>query len=606
MQVVPPVEEEDRSAERGAACLPFPKALEKPSSVHSPSLERVVRMCDMLETFRSVHNNLPLLDAIQQVPAYARFLKELCTRKRKSRRVPECVMLSAGTSSLLQKRLPPKLEDPGAPIISCMLGDIHVERALLDLGASVNVLPGCFYDACGLEGLKPISMTIQMADHSVKRPSRVLEDVLIKIEDLIFPVDFIVLDMEGVDAEHQTPIILGRPFLDTANACINCRTGVLEISFAGQRFRMNIFQAAMGPAGDRCISFAEADADDVDEAVHEHIMAIYTSHTEDPSHFSLPGGDDPTMLFHRDIGFHLLSIEDIDSHDPSPIVRSLDHVSSSYDDLASFHPLNLEGREADGGSEYLAPTILYRNRQHPIHDIESGPQIIDPLVSSSLESPPAMELKPLPHTLKYAYLGSNDSMLIIISSVLSFEEEGRLLAVLKEHMKAIGWQVSDLRGISPTFCMHRIHLEEGSRPSREFQRRLNPALKEVVKKEIIKWLDADIIYPISDSQWVSLIQMVVERLAGKSYFCFLDGYSGYNQVEVHPDDQEKMTFTCPFGTFAFRRMPFGLCNALGTFQRCMLSIFADMLDDTMEVFMDNFSIYGSSFDTSIGKSIDQI
>ncbi|CAN6445740.1 unnamed protein product [Victoria cruziana] len=83
-------------------------------------------MRNMLETFRSIHINLPLLDAIQQVPAYARFLKELCTRKRKSRKVSECVMLSAGTSSLLQRRLPPKLEDPGAPIIPCMLGDIHV------------------------------------------------------------------------------------------------------------------------------------------------------------------------------------------------------------------------------------------------------------------------------------------------------------------------------------------------------------------------------------------------------------------------------------------------------------------------------------------------
>ncbi|CAN6453582.1 unnamed protein product [Victoria cruziana] len=629
-----------------------PNALEKPSSVYSPSLDREGRMRDMLEMFRSVRINLPLLDAIQQVPAYARFLKELCTRKRKSRRVPECVMLSAGTSSLLQRRLPPKLEDPGAPIIPCMLGDIHVERALLDLGASVNVLPGCFYDACKLEGLKPINMTIQMADRSVKRSRGVLEDVLIKIEDLIFSVDFIVLDMEGVDAEHQTPIILGRPFLATANACINCRTGVLEISFAGQRFCLNIFQATMGPAGDRCISFTEADVDDADEAVHEHVMAVFASRSSDPSHFSLPGGDDPTILFHRDLGFHSLSIEEIDIHDPSPIVRSLDHVSSSFDDLVSFHPLSLEGREADGGIDYPAPTTLHRNRPQPIHNIESGPQIIDPVVSSSLEPPPAMELKPLPHTLKYAYLGSNDSLPIIISSVLSFEEEGRLLAVLKEHKRAIGWQVSDLRSISPTFCMHRIHLEEGSRPSREFQRRLNPALKEVVKKKIIKWLDAGIIYPISDSQWVSPIQMVpkkagltvvqkehgedvptrvqtgwrvcidyrklnsatrkdhfplpfldqvVERLAGKSYFCFLDGYSDYNQVEVHPDDQEKTTFTCPFGTFAFRRMPFGLCNAPGTFQRCMLSIFADMLDDTMEVFMDDFSIYGSSFDDCLQK-----
>ncbi|CAN6440142.1 unnamed protein product [Victoria cruziana] len=117
-------------------------------------------MHDMLEIFRTVRINLPLLDAIQQVPAYARFLKELCTRKKKSRRVPECMMLSEGTSSLLQRRLPPKLEDPGASIIPCVLGDIRVERALLDLGASVNVLPKFLYDALGLEGLRPTSMTI--------------------------------------------------------------------------------------------------------------------------------------------------------------------------------------------------------------------------------------------------------------------------------------------------------------------------------------------------------------------------------------------------------------------------------------------------------------
>ncbi|CAN6487097.1 unnamed protein product [Victoria cruziana] len=150
----------------------------------------------MLKMFRAVRINLPLLDAIRQVPAYARFLKELCTKKRRSRKVPECVLLSEETSSLLQRRLPPKLEDPGVPIIPCVLGDIHVERALLDLGASVNVLPGYFYDMFNLEGLKPTSMTIQMADRSVKAPQGVLEDVLLKIEDFVFPVDFVILDME--------------------------------------------------------------------------------------------------------------------------------------------------------------------------------------------------------------------------------------------------------------------------------------------------------------------------------------------------------------------------------------------------------------------------
>ncbi|CAN6465401.1 unnamed protein product [Victoria cruziana] len=548
----------------------------------------------MLEMFRAVRINVPLLDVIRQVPAYARFLKELCTKKRKSRKVPECVMLSEEASSLLQRRLPPKLEDPGAPIIPCVIGDIRVERALLDLGASVNVLPRYFYDMFNLEGLKPTSMTIQMADRSVKAPRGVLEDVLLKIEDFVFRVDFVILDMEGVNAENQTPIILGRPFLATANACVNCRTGVLEISFGDQNLRMNIFHAAMGPAGDSCISFAEADNEDVDEAAHEAFMAVYTSSFSDPRPDILPEAESSTVLYDNSLG----------------------------------------------------------NSSHPMNQFESLPPFAFEPNSSSLESPPVLELKPLPHTLKYAYLGSNDSLPVIISSILSLEEERRLLAVLRGHKMAIGWKVSDLRGISPAFCMHQIHTLEGSKPTREFQRRLNPALKEVVKKDIIKWLDAGIIFPISYSEWVIPVQMVpkkvgltvvknehgkdipmrtqtgwrvcidyqkfnaatrkdhfplpfldqvLEKLVGQSYFCFLDGYSGYNQVVVHPDDQEKATFTCPFGTFAFRRMPFGLCNAPGTFQRCVLSIFSDILDDTMEVFMDVFSIYGSCFDDCLRK-----
>ena len=88
---------------------------------------------------------------------------------------------------------------------------------------------------------------------------------------------------------------------------------------------------------------------------------------------------------------------------------------------------------------------------------------------------------------------------------------------------------------------------------------------------------------------------MLERLANHQCYCFLDGYSGFFQISIHPDDQEKTTFTCPYGTFAYRRMPFGLCNAPATFQRCMMSIFTDMIEDFMEVFMDDFSVYGSNF-----------
>ncbi|KAH9698202.1 Endonuclease [Citrus sinensis] len=89
---------------------------------------------------------------------------------------------------------------------------------------------------------------------------------------------------------------------------------------------------------------------------------------------------------------------------------------------------------------------------------------------------------------------------------------------------------------------------------------------------------------------------MLDRLAGHEFYCFLDGYSGYNQIPIAPKDQKKTTFTCPFGTFAYRRMPFGLCNAPATFQRCMLSIFSDMVERFLEVFMDDFSVFGDSFD----------
>ncbi|KAH9744776.1 hypothetical protein KPL70_003833 [Citrus sinensis] len=179
------------------------------------------------------------------------------------------------------------------------------------------------------------------------------------------------------------------------------------------------------------------------------------------------------------------------------------------------------------------------------------------------------------------------------------------------------------------------------------QRRLNPNMKEVVRTEVLKLLDAGIIYPIFDSSWVSPVQVVpkksgvtvvtnadneliptrvttgwrvcidyrklnsvtrkdhfplpfidqmLDRLAGHEFYCFLDGYSGYNQIPIASKDQEKTTFTCPFGTFAYKRMPFGLCNAPATFQRCMLSIFSDMVERFLEVFMDNFSVFGDSFD----------
>ncbi|GJS10925.1 reverse transcriptase domain-containing protein [Tanacetum coccineum] len=256
---------------------------------------------------------------------------------------------------------------------------------------------------------------------------------------------------------------------------------------------------------------------------------------------------------------------------------------------------------------------------------------------------PELELKDLPPHLEYAFLEGDDKLPVIIVKDLKNEEKAALIEVLKSHKRAIAWKLSDIKGIDPEFCTHKILMEEDYEPTVQHQRRVNPKIHDVIKKEVEKLLDAGLIYPISDSPWVSPVHCVpkkggmtvvkndendliptrlvtgwrvcidyrklneatrkdhfplpfmdqmLERLAGNQFYCFLDGFSVYFQIPIDSKDQEKTTFTCPYGTFAYRRMPFGLCNAPGTFQRCMMAIFYDMIEKTMEVFMDD--IYQSS------------
>nr|GEV00291.1 DNA-directed DNA polymerase [Tanacetum cinerariifolium] len=228
-----------------------------------------------------------------------------------------------------------------------------------------------------------------------------------------------------------------------------------------------------------------------------------------------------------------------------------------------------------------------------------------------------VELKDLPSHLEYAFLEGDDKLSVIIAKDLSVEEKTALITVLKSHKRAIAWKLSDIKGIDPEFYTHKILMEEDFEPVVQHQRIVSPKIHDVIKQEVIKLLDVGLIYLISDSPWFSPVHcvpkkggfMVVENedneliltrlVTGNQYYCFLDGFSGYFQIPIGPKDQEKTTFTCPYGTFAYRRMPFGLCNAPGTFQRCMMAIFHDMIDKTMEVFMDDFFVFWNSFQSCL-------
>ena len=445
-------------------------------------------------------------------------------------------------------------------------------------------MPLSIFKRLGLGEARPTTVTLQLADISLKHPRGIIEDVLVKVDKFIFPADFIVLDMEE---DKEIPIILGRPFLATGRAMIDVQRGELKLRVQEEEVKFNVFEAVRHPAeSDTCFM-----ADIVE------VIVSSQSGLTDPLETSL--------------------------------------VENASENLSE---------EAE---EYVKWMDSFgHNRRKYFESLSEGAKPPVP----SIEQPPKMEQKPLPCHLKYAYLGVESTLPVIISSSPTEMEEEKLLRVLRDHKQALGWSLADLKGIRPSMCMHRILLEDDHKPSVEAQRRLNPTMKEVVRKEVLKWLDTGVIYPISDSAWVSPVQVVpkkggttviktennillpsrtvtgwricidyrklnkatrkdhfplpfldqmLDRLAGYEYYCFLDGYSGYNQIAIAPEDQEKTTFTCPYGTFAFRRMPFGLCNAPGTFQRCMMAIFSDMVEKTIEIFMDDFSVMGNSFDNCL-------
>ncbi|XP_073125943.1 uncharacterized protein [Henckelia pumila] len=422
---------------------PFPSKLEKSKKIDYEN--------EVLEMFRKVEINIPLIDAIKQIPRL---------------RGDEKVSVGENVSAVIKKSLPNKCKDPGMFTMPCVIGNLKIERAMLDLGVSINVMPYSIYCALNLGPLKETRVVIQLADRSNAYPEGVVEDVLVQVKELIFPADFYILRMEEDSMSNSPPILLGRPFMKTARTKIDVDDGTLSVEFDGEIVKFNIFDAMKYPSENHSIC----------------------------------------------------SIDFVDS-----IVQEVFEEECETENFQMYAQLEVEGDLAEA-YEISEPVIDQTRVTNSKVEIPFSHKKLLPSVLQA----PKVELKSLPDHLKYIYLGDEETLPVIISKKLTEDQEERLVTVLKEHKTAIGWTLADIKGISPSICMHRILLEDDAKPVREFQRKLNPVMKEVVMKEIIKLLD-----------------------------------EGYYQTVIAQEDQEKTTFTCPFGTFAYRRMPFGLCNAPG-------------------------------------------
>ncbi|GJV67705.1 reverse transcriptase domain-containing protein [Tanacetum coccineum] len=192
-------------------------------------------------------------------------------------------------------------------------------------------------------------------------------------------------------------------------------------------------------------------------------------------------------------------------------------------------------------------------------------------IKTSLEEPPTdLELKPLPDNLEYVFLEEPSFLPVIISSQLSKEKKSKLISVLKKHKQAFAWKMTDIPGICPSFCKHKIQLLDDKKP--------------VVQKQ------RSPIHYVPKKGGITVVTNENDELVPTRTI------TGW-RIPIDPNDQEKTTFTCPFGTYAYRRTPFGLSNAPATFQRCMLAIFHDMIEESVEIFMDDFSVFGNSLNT---------
>ena len=370
-----------------------------------------------MDIFKQLHINILFVEALKKMPGYVKFMKDVLSKKMKLADY-ETVALSEECSVILQKKLPPKLKDPGSFTIPCAFGNAVFERALCDLGASINLLSWSIFKKMKLGETRSTTVTLQLAVRSLTHPRGIIEDVLVKVDKFIFLVDFIILDMQE---DKEVLIILGRPFLATRRAMIDVQKGELRLRVQEVEVTFNVFNSIMHPHdNDSCFR--------VD--VLEAIVSSQLGHSE-PLETSLTH-DDPSSC---------------DDEIVQEYVKWMD----------SFDP----------------------NRRKCFESLGASPRQLTP----SIEKPPIMEEKQFPNHLRYAYLGEESTLPVIISSSLSSMEEEKLLKILKEHKEAIGWSLVDIKGIRPSMCMHRILLEEDSKPTMDGQRRLNPSMKEVVRKE---------------------------------------------------------------------------------------------------------------------------
>nr|GEW01115.1 reverse transcriptase domain-containing protein [Tanacetum cinerariifolium] len=509
-----------------------------PSRLHDQKLRKKAndQKEKFFQIFKDLNFNISFVDALILMPKFGPTIKTLITNKDKLSELAR-TPLNEHCSAVLLKTFPEKLGDPGNFLIPCNFSGMAKCLALADLGASINLMPLSVWNKLSLSDLSPTCMTLKLIDRLISRPGGVSKDVFVK----------------------------------TRRALIDVFEGELTLHVGKETIIFNLDQTLRYSANYNDMTANRIDV--IDMACEEYSQEV---------------------LRFSDV---------IASGNLTPYYDPI--VSTSSPTLTPF-----------GNKPILNddPSLPPPNQENYMPQVRKELKICEAKSDkSSINEPPEVELKDLPPHLEYAFLEGDDKLPVIIAKDLSVEEKTTLITVLKSHKRAIAWKLSDIKGIDPEFCTHKILTEEDFESAVQHQRSVNPKIQDVIKNEVLKLLDAGLIYSIFDSPWVSLVhcvpkkggftgvenednELIPTRLVTKWRICI--DYRKLNEAT------RKDHFPLPFMDQILERLTgnqyycFLDDNSQGTFQRCMMVIFHDMIDKTMDV-MDDFSVFRNSFQTCL-------
>nr|GFB57159.1 reverse transcriptase domain-containing protein [Tanacetum cinerariifolium] len=435
-----------------------------------------VQIKKFYEIFKEMSFEISFTDALILMSKFASTLKALIGNKEKLSEMARTTV-NEHCSAVILNKLPRKLGDLGKFLIPCEFSRMDECLALADLGASINFMPLSVWEGLSLTELTLTCMTLELADRSVSKPIGIAKDVSFKVGVFHFPADFVVVDFEP---DPRVPLILGRCFLKTSRALIDVYKGELTLRIRNEAITYNLDQTVRYSANYNQMTVNKINV--VKSACEEYsqevlgFLNVTDSGTPTPQNDLIISATSPTLTPFRDSDFLLFEEADaflgLEDDPDSPKINPF-HYDPEGDILLLEAILNSEPSPPPPNQEQNLASFKEEIKAYEAQTVKS-----------SVDEPPA-------------FLEGDNKLPVIIAKELRSEEKTALIKVLKSHKRAIAWKLSNIQDINPEFCTHKILMEEDYKPTVQHQRRVNPKIYDVIKKEVEKLLDAGLIVSVS-------------------------------------------------------------------------------------------------------------